>query len=58
MLLKEESSCGGLFDSGTVGVCPSVRPYVRTHGHTITREGWQVWLSYTATVGSHVEDVE
>ena len=30
MLLKEESSCGGLFDSGTVGVCPSVRTYVRT----------------------------
>ena len=30
MLLKEESSCGGLFDWGTVGVCP----YVRTDGRT------------------------
>ena len=35
-----------------------VRPSVLPYGHTITREGWQVWLSYTATVGSHVEDVE
>ena len=25
MLLKEESNCGGLFDSGAVGVCTFVR---------------------------------
>ena len=30
MLLKEESSCGGLFNSGTVGVCTSVRTYILT----------------------------
>ena len=27
----------------------------RTYVHTNTREGWQVWLSYTAIFGSHVE---
>ena len=30
MLLKEESSCGGLFDSGAVGVCTSVCTYILT----------------------------
>ena len=30
MLLKEESSCGGLFDSGTVGVCAYARTYILT----------------------------
>ena len=30
MLLKEESSCGGLFDSDVVGVCTSVRTYILT----------------------------
>ena len=30
MLLKEESSCGDLFNSGTVGVCTSVRTYILT----------------------------
>jgi len=35
-----------------------VRPYVRTYGHTTTREGWHAWLSYTTTVGSHVHGAE
>ncbi len=36
----------------------SVRTYVRTYGHTTTREGCNAWLSYTVTVGSHVEGAE